>query len=110
MYTTFADLDPGWDSEVQRKVQALGYIFSCTFQLIRVESDMLLKQCKVNFFVTVEWEIKNFGIHFLRNFVVDFDEIQSCHDRLVGWSWRWIYFVEVVFKGELQTWYDVRQD
>ena len=36
-----------------------------------------------SFTVTIVWEIKNFGVHFLRNFVVDLDKLQ--YDATTCW-------------------------
>ena len=45
--TTHTDHDLCWGSQGQRKAK-LGYIFSNTFQLIRMRFDMMLKQFKLN--------------------------------------------------------------
>ena len=46
-FYTFTDLDLGLGSQGQHKVGPLGLIFLYTFQLIRMEFDMVLKQFKL---------------------------------------------------------------
>ena len=41
LYTTFSDLDLGWRSRDQPKTKPVGFIFSHTFQLIRLKFDVL---------------------------------------------------------------------
>ena len=46
-YTTFSDLDLSWGSQSQRKAKPVGFIFSHTFQLIWMKSDIVSKQFKL---------------------------------------------------------------
>ena len=47
-YITFADLDPGWNSQGQQRAKPLVFIFSHTFQMIKMKFDLLLKQFRLN--------------------------------------------------------------
>ena len=46
-FITFTDLKRGWESQGQCKAKPLGYIFSHTFELIRMKFEVL-KQLKLN--------------------------------------------------------------
>ena len=50
-YTTFTDPDLGWGSLHQCKVKLLDFIFSHTFQLIRLKFDLVLKQFKLHILI-----------------------------------------------------------
>ena len=44
----FTDLDVAWGSQAQRNAKLLGFIFSHTFHLIKMEFDVVMKQFKLN--------------------------------------------------------------
>ena len=57
--------------------------------------------------VTIVWETKNFGVHFLRNFAVDLDEISvCCYNLLVYWSSCKIDFAQSTIQGTELCWRD----
>ena len=50
-----------------------------------------------SFKVTVVWEIKSFNVYYLANLSFNLDEI---HNQMVCWSPCWIYFAQVLLKGD----------
>ena len=56
-YTTFTDLDLASGSQGKHKANPLGFIFSHTFQLIRMKVSMVLKQFKLNTLILYLGEI-----------------------------------------------------
>ena len=48
---TFADLDVTWGSQGQRKAKPISFIFSHTFQLIRMKFDKVLEHLEVDILI-----------------------------------------------------------
>ena len=47
-YTVFSDFDLDWRSQSQHKAKPTGFIFSHTFELIRMKLVLVFKQFKLN--------------------------------------------------------------
>ena len=102
------DLDLGWRSRDQHGSKPLGFISLYTFKLIRMKSDVLFKQFKLNILIQVLSEIqwnkgnnccftdcikKLQGWHVFRHLWIN--SVQTCYDSRYNWTLHFDTFFKV---------------